>query len=99
MKTPASCYIASNRRWDGVLRSPEYDSSQGIIRKVTPGGTIWLKGGEAYIGSAFTGEHVLLKEGLSDGQEVYYGPIFLGTLDKDIGLRKPKNKNEIPCFP
>lgn len=99
MNTPASCYTASNRQWDGVLRSPEYDSSEGLIRKVTPGGTIWLKGGEAYIGSAFTGEHVLLKDGPKEEKEVYYGPIFLGYLDKDIGLRKPKKKIEIPSFP
>lgn len=98
MNTPTSCYIASKRQWNGVLSSPEYDSKEGIIRKVTPAGTIWLKGGEAYIGSSFQGEYVFLKEGVQ-GQEVYYGPIFLGMLEKEIGLRKPKQKNEIPNFP
>lgn len=95
MKTPASCYMPSNRQWNGVLRSPEYNVQEGIVRKVTPGGTIWLKGGEAYIGSAFQGEYVFLRDG-EQGQEVYYGPIFLGILEKGIGLRKPKKANEVP---
>lgn len=98
MNTPGSCYRASMRQWDGVLRSPEYDLQDGLIRKVSPGGTIWLRGVEIYVGTALSGEYVLLKEGQERGKEIYYGPIFLGTLEKDIGIKKPKKRCEVPEF-
>lgn len=92
MKTPGSCYQASSRKWDGVLRSPEYDTKEIQVRKVCQSGCIWLKQKEYYIGQSLTGEYVALKTNEKDELELYYGPIYLGRLDADKGLKKPKIK-------
>lgn len=91
MKTPASCYQKSLRTWDGVLRQPEYNTTEMMVRKVCQSGCIWFKGNEHYIGQALTSEYIGLK-GIQEGKmEVYYGPIYLGILN-ETGLDKPKNK-------
>jgi putative transposase len=92
MKTPGSCYQASPRKWDGILRSPEYDTKEVQVRKVCQSGCIWLKQKEHYIGQTLTGEYVALKTNENDQLEVYYGPIYLGKVHEDVGLEKPKIK-------
>jgi transposase InsO family protein len=87
MKTPGSCHIKSTRIWNGVLKSPEYDTDMEV-RKVCQSGCIWLKQKEYYLGQALEGEHVGLKRNELDELEVYYGPIHLGKLDLDRGLQK-----------
>lgn len=94
MKTPAECYCLSPRKWDGILRGPEYDSSEGMIRKVTPGGTVWVKGQEYYIGQALSGEYIQFKEGELSLQ-IHYGPILLGNFTKEKGLEVVKYKKKI----
>jgi putative transposase len=89
MKTPGSCYQASHRTWDGILRSPEYDSKEMEIRKVGQSGCIWLRQEEYYIGQTLTGEYVGLRTSQDGEREVYYGPLFLGRL-KHERLEKPK---------
>jgi transposase InsO family protein len=91
MKTPGNFYSKSSRSWDGKLRSPEYDTSM-IVRKVCQSGCIWLKQKEHYIGQALQGEHVGLKHNDTGDLEVYYGPVYLGKLDQNKGLEKPKMK-------
>lgn len=91
MKTPGSFYSKSSRSWDGKLRSPEYDTNM-IVRKVCQSGCIWLKQKEHYIGQALQGEHIGLKQCDTEGLEVYYGPVYLGKLDQNKGLEKPKMK-------
>jgi len=78
MRTPADCYSASNRSWDGLLRSPEYDTACGDVRKVTPAGTIWVSGTEIYVGQSLTGEYVQLKGDNPECKPIYYGPVLLG---------------------
>lgn len=95
MKTPGNCYRSSLRKWDGVLRSPEYDTTEMDVRKVCQSGCIWLHGTEHYIGQTLTSEYVGLKAN-SDGElDIYYGPIYLGKLNNN-GLKKPKLKTRRP---
>jgi putative transposase len=89
MKVPADCYQQSPRRWDGILRPPEYNTSEVQVRKVGPSGCMWFKGQEVYIGDALVGEYVGVKPDEIDGLGLYYGPIFLGKLDKG-GLERPR---------
>jgi len=90
-KTPGSCFNASPRKWDGILRSPEYDTREVEVRKVCQSGCVWLHGKEHYIGQTLTGEYVALRGTVSDELELYYGPVYLGKLS-DNGLEKPKIK-------
>lgn len=91
MKTPASCYTKSSRAWDGILRGPEYDTKEMLVRKVCQSGCLWLNQVEHYIGKALSGEYIGLKQNKNGNLEVYYGPIYLGLLMKE-GLEKPKTK-------
>lgn len=91
MKTPGSCYQSSSRVWDGILRPPEYNTSEVDVRKVCQSGCIWLRQREHYIGQTLTGEYVALKTNENDELEIYYGPVYLGKL-WDKGLEKPKIK-------
>lgn len=91
MKTPGSCYQASNRPWNGILKPPEYDTNIFCVRKICQSGCIWLKQKEYYIGQTLSGEYVGLKENQESELELYYGPVYLGLLRKD-GLKKPKLK-------
>jgi len=92
MKTPASCYTSSSRKWDGVLRSPEYDTSKVMVRKVCHSGCIWIAQKEFYITQALVGEYVALKATEMEETEVYYGSIYLGKIDSKKGLEKPEMK-------
>lgn len=89
MKTPGECYKSSPRKWDGILRPPEYDTTIMMVRKVCPSGCIWLNQKAHYIGQALVGEHVGLKTNEVNELELYYGPVFLGNIERDKGLQKP----------
>jgi putative transposase len=91
MKTPASCYQASSKAWDGILRSPEYNRKEMDVRKVCQSGCIWLNQKEHYIGQTLTGEYIGLKTNENDEIDLYYGPVYLGKLGEN-GLEKPKLK-------
>lgn len=93
MQTPAECYGLSPRKWNGRLQSPEYDSSEGMLRKVTQAGSVWVEGQEYYIGQALTGEYIQFKDG-DNSIEVCYGPILLGDFTCKNGLVKRKNRKE-----
>jgi len=88
--TPAERYQTSPRRFDGMLRSPEYADQE--IRWVRRNGEIKLDGKFIYINAALAGEPVGLAES-EDGCTVTYGPIMLGTIaHKTHELRRPKRK-------
>ncbi len=91
MKKPGDCYYKSARQWDGILRSPEYDTHAMQVRKVGPSGCIWLKGKEYFIGQTLTGEYIGLKPNDLNQFEVYYGPLYLGLLGKKR-FEKPELK-------
>ena len=88
--TPADRYQASSRRFDGVLREPDYDDQE--VRRVRYNGQIKLGGNMIYISRALVGEPVAVAE-TEDCWIVSYGPVMLGTIayggDR---LRKPKRK-------
>jgi putative transposase len=88
--TPAERYQASARRFDGILRSPEYGDQD--VRWVRRNGEIKLGGKFIYITAALAGEPVGLAES-EDSWTVSYGPIMLGTIAyRADELRKPKRK-------
>jgi len=88
--TPADCYQLSLRRFDGILRSPEYGDQD--VRRVRCNGEIKLQGKLVYINEALVGEPIGLAED-EDGWTVRYGPIMLGTIaHRDGRLRRPKHK-------
>ena len=93
MGVPGDYYCPSNRKWDGILRSPEYDTKEYEVRKVCQSGCIWLKQKEFYIGQTLTGEHVALKDG-ELGRELYYGPIYLGILTTEGRVERPRLKKK-----
>jgi putative transposase len=87
--TPAEHYTASPRRFDGVLREPEY--GEHVVRRVRHNGEIRWQGQTIYIGEALIGEPVGLRQNDAAGWTVCYGPIMLGTINHDGNrLRKPK---------
>jgi putative transposase len=89
--TPADHYQASSRRFDGILREPDYDDDLEV-RRVRHNGEIKLDGNMIYISEALVGEPVALAE-TEDGWVVSYGPVVLGTIAyRGDRLRKPKRK-------
>lgn len=92
MKTPATLYYTSTRKWDGILRSPEYDTQENVVRKVGQNGCIYINQKHYYLGETLTGEYVALREESQDYLKVYYGPVYLGNLKVNEGLEKPKLK-------
>lgn len=89
--TPADRYQPSARRFDGVLRKPDYDDDRDV-RSVRRNGDIKWQGSTIYISEALVGEPVGLTENES-GWTVSYGPILLGTIERSGDrLCKPKRK-------
>lgn len=83
MKTPGSCYENSHRRWDGLLRPPEYDTNEMDVRKVSTRGSISVSSKLHFLGEALINEYVGLKACENNEMEIYYGPIYLGKLVND----------------
>ena len=98
-KPPAYVYRPSSRRYDGILRSPDYD--EGIaVRRVRHCGVIKWRGREIFVSSALKGEPVGLYAIAEDSWLVKYGPVVLGTIKGEAGMQrigaarrqKPKNR-------
>ena len=105
--TPAEHYRRSPRRWDGILREPEYPAD-AVLRRVHRNGAIRWRGAEIYLSEALIGEPVGLIERPEGGSwAVHYGPITLGVIDhRGDRLRKLKkacgfvdNPDELPTTP
>jgi putative transposase len=89
--TPSDCYEASPRRFDGVLREPDYGEDVDV-RRVRHNGEIRWNGTTIYITEALVGEPVGLVES-DEGWTVTYGPIPLGFIAHEADhLSKPKRK-------
>jgi len=90
--TPAEHYAASPRRFDGVLRAPEYGPDYEV-RRVRRNGEIRWRGDTIYISEALVGEPISFLED-QDGWTVSYGPVMLGIIAHGSDrLRKPKRRS------
>jgi len=91
--TPADLYLVSTRRFDGILREPEYDCRHEV-RRVRHNGDIRWRNRTIYVNQALVGEPVGLVENDATGWTVSYGPIVLGTIaHQEDRLRKPKQQS------
>jgi putative transposase len=87
--TPAEHYAPSPRRFDGVLREPDYPEGRDV-RRVRSNGEIKWQGKLVYINAALAGEPVGLTEGEDGAWRVCYGPVALGVIDhRRDRLKKP----------
>src|SRR5829696_5747898 len=90
--TPADRYTASARRYDGVLREPDYGADHRV-RRVRHNGEIKWNGSTIYINAALVGEPVGLAEDDEGCWTVSYGRIELGVIThRGDRLTKPKRK-------
>jgi putative transposase len=88
-ETPAAHYVASSRRFHGVLREPEYGPDH-VVRRVRPNGAIRWRDKEIYISAALRGEPLGLSE-CGAGWRIVFGPLLLGTIaHHGDRLRKPE---------
>jgi transposase InsO family protein len=88
--TPAEHYAVSPRRFDGVLREPDYAVGH-TVRRVRHNGEIRWQGNTIYISEALAGEPIGLIEDEDGGAIASYGPIVLGVIAHGSDrLRKPK---------
>jgi putative transposase len=90
--TPIDHYGPSPRRWNGVLREPEYHLDDEV-RRVRHNGEIKWQGNTIYISTALIGEPVGLSEDANGTWTAYFGPIVLGVIAHGGDrLRKPKQQ-------
>jgi transposase InsO family protein len=102
-KIPGSVYVRSDRSWDGKLRSPEYGSCY-LVKHVRDRGQMSWNGVDIYIGKTLRNEFVGLMEDEKGDWVVYYGPVFLGTIDHTgnfatpFETRRPKRAYKTRCY-
>ena len=90
--TPAAHYTFSPRRFDGVLRAPDYGDDH-VVRRVRHNGEIKWQGSSIYLSGALVGEPVGLMERKDGSFAVHYGPIELGVIAHGGDrLHKPKRR-------
>ncbi|HEX2344154.1 MAG TPA: IS481 family transposase [Vicinamibacterales bacterium] len=77
--TPAEHYVPSPRRFDGVLREPEY-GSEHTVRRVRHNGEIRWQNSTIYLTEALVGEPVGLLDDEHGDWTVSFGPITLGVI-------------------
>jgi transposase InsO family protein len=93
--TPAERYAVSPRRFDGVLRAPDYAADQ-VVRRVRTNGEIRWQGRTIYISEALVGEPIGLAEDRDGGWTACYGLIALGVIahgSDRLQTPKPKRRN------
>jgi putative transposase len=90
--TPSDYYAPSPRRWDGVLREPDY-SETDAVRRVRHNGEIKWRGSTVYLSEALMGEPVGLAENADGSWTTFYGPIELGVIEHGSDrLQKSKRR-------
>lgn len=90
--TPAEHYALSARRFDGVLRAPDYGPDH-TVRRVRRNGEIRWQANTIYISEALIGEPIGLIDDEDGDWTVSYGPIVLGVIaHRGDRLRKPKRR-------
>jgi transposase InsO family protein len=90
--TPAEHYAPSLRRWDGILREPEYHPDD-VVRRVRRNGEIKWQGKTIYISTALIGEPISLREDANGTCAAFFGPVVLGVIThRSDRLRKPERR-------
>jgi putative transposase len=88
--TPAEHFAVSPRRFDGVLREPEYGPDHAV-RRVRHNGEIRWQNSTIYITAALIGEPIGLVEDEDGSWTVSFGPITLGVIGhRGDRLNKPR---------
>jgi transposase InsO family protein len=86
MQTPASCHLQSPRRFPEQIGDPEYPD-HFEVRRVKLNGAISMKDQSVVLSNVLQRECVGL-EPLEDGLwQLWFGPVFLGTL-RELGRNK-----------
>ena len=96
-KTPASCYVGSERRYPTKLPALEYPAG-AHLRRVSHHGDVKLDGVQMFVSSLLAWEVVGLLEVEQDPNwlEVYYGPLLIGRMSlktrtlSPVGTRRRK---------
>jgi len=90
-QVPARRYERSSRVYSGVEPQPQYPSGYAV-RRVRSNGQIKWKGRLRFVGEAFVGQRVGLRESEPGRAEVYFMQRLLGTLheaEADFGGLRP----------
>lgn len=96
--TPASRYVRSPRRYEGVLREPVYPAGYAI-RRVRGNGEIKWAARDVFISQVLSGERVGLRVEDDGTTSVYYAHLRLGRLDLErrrLSLPTPKQRRRRP---
>lgn len=80
MQPPSTRYAASTRRYPTKLRQPEYPDGYRTER-IEHDGFLHLEKTPVYVSRRLVGEPVGIKPKEDGTREVFYGPLFLGTID------------------
>lgn len=89
---PAEHYETSPRRFDGILREPDYPADHEV-RRVRHNGEMRWRGNVIYVHEALAGEPVGLAQTDNDQWTAYYGPVELGVIEPGAErLKKPKRR-------
>lgn len=88
MKTPASCYRPSLRRYPARIPEVQYHGDV-IVRQVRHNGEIKWRGDRYYVSQALAGEPVALKHIEAFRWEVRFSCYPLGILDEETGEITP----------
>ena len=80
--TPAAHYQPVPRSYSGRLSEPDYPADHQV-RRVRSNGDIKWRGDRIFLSEALIGEPVGITETEDGLHAVYYGPVFLGRLDRD----------------
>jgi putative transposase len=102
-KCPGNLYVVSERRWEGKLYSPEYDNEY-LVKRIRERGQLSWNGIDIYISKTLKNEFVGLKENDEGDWSVYFGPVFLGTINSSRNFitpmesYRPKNNYKVRCY-
>lgn len=81
---PASVYLPSSREMPNEVSDPDYPYDF-ITRRVRSNGHLRWEGGESYLSTLLSKEAVGIEE-IGDGlAQLWFGPIYLGLLRKEVG--------------
>jgi hypothetical protein len=88
-RTPASVYAPSKRRFPDEVGDPEYPR-EFEVRRLDRFGTLKFRNSHTGLGNVLAHEAVGLEEVGDDRWQLWFGPIYLGTL-----LATPRRKLEL----